>query len=89
MEPCLFELFQDGGQVQSSGDARFTVREPGSCWVIIHEAIGGSVVTNQLELVEGRFEKERTLRQRGVPLSRVGGRHLRELPDAGLGKRTT
>ena len=55
LEPCLFELLQDGGVIESNGTGRFTVREPGSYLVIIHDAMGKGTDTNQVDLVEGWF----------------------------------
>lgn len=55
LEPCLFELLQDGGVIESNGAGRFTVREPGCYLVIIHDAMGKGTNTNQVDLVEGWF----------------------------------
>lgn len=55
LEPCLFELLQGGGVIQSGDTSRFTVREPGSYSVIIRDAMGKWTTTNQVDLVEGWF----------------------------------
>lgn len=55
LEPCLYELLQGGGVIQSSDTGRFTVREPGSYSVILRDAMGKCSTSNQVDLTEGWF----------------------------------
>lgn len=55
MEPCLYELFQGGVQIEASDAGRFTVRAPSTYNVIVRDAIGKVWRSNTVNVSEGWF----------------------------------